>query len=81
MFLADPLHLPHPLHLAADSDLVLDLADPLHLAAVFDSLVPEESVMMLVLKVMKKLLCKVLYLINLIILRRERQRMGVSIRW
>jgi hypothetical protein len=43
MFLADPLHLPHPLHLAADSDLVLDLADPLHLATVFDSLVPEES--------------------------------------
>jgi hypothetical protein len=45
MGLADPLHLahhlhlphldsnlPHPLHLAVDSDLVLDLADPLHLA-------------------------------------------------
>jgi hypothetical protein len=38
-------------------------------------------VMMPVLKVLKKLICKVLYLINLIILRRERQRMGVAIRW
>jgi hypothetical protein len=35
--------------------------------------------MMLVLKVLKKLLCKVFYLINLIILRWERQRMGVAI--
>jgi hypothetical protein len=40
-----------------------------------------EVVMMLVLKVLKKLLCKLLYLINPIILRRERQRMGVAIRW
>jgi hypothetical protein len=38
-------------------------------------------VMMMVLKVMKKLLCKILYLINLIILRMGRQRMGVAIRW
>jgi hypothetical protein len=38
-------------------------------------------VMMLVLKVLKKLICMVLCLINLIILRRERQRMGVAIRW
>jgi hypothetical protein len=38
-------------------------------------------VMMLVLKVLNKLICKVLCLINLIILRRERQRMGVTIRW
>jgi hypothetical protein len=30
--LPHPLHLSHSLHLAADSDLVLDLADPLHLA-------------------------------------------------
>jgi hypothetical protein len=32
MGLADPLHLAHPLYVAADSDLVLDLPDPLHLA-------------------------------------------------
>jgi hypothetical protein len=38
-------------------------------------------VMMLVLKVLKKLICMVLYLINLIILRRERQRMGDAIWW
>jgi hypothetical protein len=38
-------------------------------------------VMMLVLKVLKKLLYKLLYLINLIILGRERQRMGIAIQW
>jgi hypothetical protein len=50
MGLADPLHLPHPLHIAIDSDLVLDLANPLHLAhpdsnLVLDSdyVVPNES--------------------------------------
>jgi hypothetical protein len=40
-----------------------------------------EVVIMLLLKVLKKLLYKLVYLINLIILRRERQRMGVAIRW
>jgi hypothetical protein len=40
-----------------------------------------EVVMMLVLKVLKKLLYKLLYLINLIILGRERQRMGIAIQW
>jgi hypothetical protein len=43
MGLADPLHLPRPLHLAADSDLILDLTDPLHLVADSDSTVPDES--------------------------------------
>jgi hypothetical protein len=38
-------------------------------------------VMMLVLKVLKKLIYKVLCLINLITLRRERQRMRVAIQW
>jgi hypothetical protein len=32
MGLAHLLHIPHPLHPAADSDLVLDFANPLHLA-------------------------------------------------
>jgi hypothetical protein len=41
--LAHPLHLPHHLHLAADSDLVLDLADPLHLAADSDSAATDKS--------------------------------------
>jgi hypothetical protein len=43
MGLADPLHLPHPLHLAADSDLVLDLAPPVHLATNSNFAVPNES--------------------------------------
>jgi hypothetical protein len=40
-----------------------------------------EVVRTLFLKVLKKLLCKLLYLINIIILRRERQRMGIAIQW
>jgi hypothetical protein len=38
-------------------------------------------VMMLILKVLKNLICKVLCLINRIILRRERRRMAVAIWW
>jgi hypothetical protein len=43
MGLADPLHLAHPLHLATDSNLVLDLASPLHLAADSNYAIPDES--------------------------------------
>jgi hypothetical protein len=43
MGLAHPLHLPHHLHLATDSDLGLDLVDLLHLAADSDSAAPNES--------------------------------------
>jgi hypothetical protein len=43
MGLAHPLHLPHHLHLAADSDIVHDLADPLHLAADSNSATSDES--------------------------------------
>jgi hypothetical protein len=43
MGLAHPLHLPHHLHLTANSDIALDLADPLHLAADSDSAAPDES--------------------------------------